>query len=276
LWKSLAIDFKDAISFSQIRDKEKDAVDAMGITKFPTIVLLPGGAAAGKVYNDKMEKQALFDFFAAVKPTKRASGSSSSSKPSKSTKANSSPSKESTTASASSSTAESSPSAKCKISSSNPSFRATLTSNTANPEIPTLADLPSLRTSCFARRSKTCVLAVSSTAILSITEVSKKLNYRGPPHAFQLFAVDVTSTLGKEISSKLDLGDAPQVVAVNHRGWFRLFSGDVEKSEDVLAWLDAVKMGEGKKGGIPEALMEEEAKLDEKLESKEDIIKDEL
>jgi protein disulfide-isomerase A6 len=70
LWKSLAIDFKGAIPFAQVRDKEKDAVEQFGITKFPTIVLLPGGDAAGKVYEGKMEKQALFEFFSVAKPPK--------------------------------------------------------------------------------------------------------------------------------------------------------------------------------------------------------------
>jgi protein disulfide-isomerase A6 len=71
LWKSLAIDFGDNIIFAQIRGSNKGPVEQFGITKFPTIVLLPGGDAEGMVYEGEMNKKALFDFFAATKPPKK-------------------------------------------------------------------------------------------------------------------------------------------------------------------------------------------------------------
>jgi protein disulfide-isomerase A6 len=96
LWRSLAVDFLDAISFAQVRDKETAAVESMGVTKFPTIVVLPGGDAGGKVYGGKMEKQAIYDFFAAVKvpkskdePQSSSSSSASTTKPSSTRKSTS-------------------------------------------------------------------------------------------------------------------------------------------------------------------------------------------
>ena len=70
LWRSLAIDFLGAIDFAQVRDTETAAVELMGVNKFPTVVALPGGAAEGKVYGGKLEKQGMYDFFAAVKAPK--------------------------------------------------------------------------------------------------------------------------------------------------------------------------------------------------------------
>jgi len=85
-----------------------------------------------------------------------------------------------------------------------------------------------------------------------------------------VFKVDNTDALAKELIEKLELGSTlPQVVAMNHRGWYRRFTGDLAKPEEVLAWLDAIKMGEGKKEKVPEALFAQE-KTEEKEEKKEE------
>lgn len=53
LYKALAIDFHGSIEFAQVRDKETDALKEFGVEKFPTLIVLPGGTAAGKVYEGK-------------------------------------------------------------------------------------------------------------------------------------------------------------------------------------------------------------------------------
>lgn len=69
LWKALAIDYLGIMGFAQIRDKEKHAVEAFRITKYPTIVLLPGGDAEGIVYEGSgFSKDALLKFFQATVP----------------------------------------------------------------------------------------------------------------------------------------------------------------------------------------------------------------
>ena len=69
LWKSLAIDYLGIMGFAQIRDKEKRAVEAFRITKYPTIVLLPGGDAEGIVYEGSgFSKDALLKFFQTTVP----------------------------------------------------------------------------------------------------------------------------------------------------------------------------------------------------------------
>jgi len=129
----------------------------------------------------------------------------------------------------------------------------------AKPEVPSLAGLAQLRTTCFAKKSKTCILALSSAPLAGVTDAYGKLVSRPPPHTFQVFNVGATGELATALAEKLELGsELPQLVAVHHRGWFRRFAGDAERSADILAWLDAVKMGEGVKGKVPEALMAQE------------------
>jgi len=66
LYKALAVDFLDSVSFAQIRDKEKEAVEKFGVTKYPTLVLLPGGEKDGLVYDGAMKKDDLVKFVSQV------------------------------------------------------------------------------------------------------------------------------------------------------------------------------------------------------------------
>ena len=57
LLKAIAIDFKGSINVAQIRntDKEKASLELFGISKFPTLLLLPGGKEAeGIVYDGEI------------------------------------------------------------------------------------------------------------------------------------------------------------------------------------------------------------------------------
>ena len=97
LWRSLAIDFYGAIRFGQIPEKDKEAAAKLGVSKYPTVVLLPGGAAKGLAFAGEMNRDALYEFFAGVKQPKvdpwedeepspsRSRSSSSSSSPSSET-----------------------------------------------------------------------------------------------------------------------------------------------------------------------------------------------
>ncbi|KAA8912857.1 hypothetical protein FN846DRAFT_886957 [Sphaerosporella brunnea] len=235
LWKSLAIDFEDSIIFTQIRDKEKDVAERFGITKFPTIVLLPGGDAEGKVFEGKIEKQALFDFFAATKPPKvvdqPASEDSKSSKDGK-----------------------------------KPSF-VVQAEKLMPVDVPTISALPSLRSICFAKNSKTCVLAISDEPLESVAEVYIGLLARPSLQVFQVFRVESKEELAKLLQEHLGLGsELPQLVAVNHRGWFRRFDGDIHKPLDILEWLDAIKLGDLPKGMIPKAILGSEEDKQKKEE----------
>ena len=125
---------------------------------------------------------------------------------------------------------------------------------TAKPHVRGLSGVAELQAICLAKKSKTCILAVMDGPVDGVVEVYGKLSSRPPPHTFQMFKVDSNDALAKELTGQLSLGAAPQLLAVNHRGWFRRFAGDVARANEVLSWLDAIKMGEGAKEKLPEAL----------------------
>lgn len=66
LYKALAVDFLGSVTFAQIRDKEAPAVETFGVTKFPTLILLPGGEKEGVVFDGEMKKDQLVKFFSQV------------------------------------------------------------------------------------------------------------------------------------------------------------------------------------------------------------------
>ncbi|KAI9777025.1 MAG: hypothetical protein M1816_004977 [Peltula sp. TS41687] len=68
LLKSLAVDFLGGISFAQIRDKEKKAVEMFGVDGFPKLVLLPGGDKEGIVYDGPLKREPMVQFLSQVTP----------------------------------------------------------------------------------------------------------------------------------------------------------------------------------------------------------------
>ncbi|KAL8799047.1 MAG: hypothetical protein Q9200_007638, partial [Gallowayella weberi] len=62
LIKVLATDYLDRITFAQIRNKESAANEMFGITTYPTLVVLPGGAEPAIVFDGAFSKSAMKDF----------------------------------------------------------------------------------------------------------------------------------------------------------------------------------------------------------------------
>ncbi|EMF13675.1 thioredoxin-domain-containing protein [Sphaerulina musiva SO2202] len=62
LLKAIAIDFLGGLGVAQIRDKEKGAVEAFGVEKFPTLVLLPGDGKETIPYVGEMKKDSIVKF----------------------------------------------------------------------------------------------------------------------------------------------------------------------------------------------------------------------
>ncbi|TGZ82982.1 thioredoxin-domain-containing protein [Ascodesmis nigricans] len=252
LWKALAIDFLGAISFYQVRNTEKGVVDAFGVDSLPKIVLLPGGDQAPVVYDGAVKKDELFEFFAvsaSVEESKETPEESSEEDPSSMSSA--APPKE---------------------------------TETVPVVLPTLSQTLEIQTICFEKKAKTCILALvspeDSAATHAISNVYEQFMKRAPPHAFNIYKVDASGPLSDAVNKHLEL-DAkyPQILAINWRGWYKKFSGDASSASDVLAWIDAIKMGEGKKESIPEAFMEEnesEIKLQEEeiIEAAKKIMKE--
>jgi len=235
LWKALAIDYLGVMGFAQIRDKEKSAVEAFRISKYPTVVLLPGGDAEGIVYEGSgFSKDALLKFFQATVPLTEETSSSAE------------PNGEET-----SSTQES----KTTTVKETPTLEP-------KPTIPTLENQDSLTSACLQPKSKTCILAIipSSAPADVLTEVYSKLLSRSPAGAFKVYILSAESTHAQELAEKLLMvGGGTKLVALNaRRGWLRRFGGDVDSEEDVLAWLDATRLGDGAKEKLPAGFVIEE------------------
>ncbi len=62
LIKVLAADYRDRMSFAQIRNKEKAAVEMFGITEYPTLVVLPGGKKDPVEFGGSFSKDSMTEF----------------------------------------------------------------------------------------------------------------------------------------------------------------------------------------------------------------------
>lgn len=241
LWRSLAIEFKGDITFAQFGHEHMDDVrKKLGVTKFPTIVFLPGSDAEGIVFKGAPKRHKLVEFFSTSRkskdtPVKMEEGE---------TKIEDAEAEMPT---------ETRPAEKPK------------------PEVAYLLSIGELRSICFAKKSKTCILALSNEpgTLAAVDSMYERLQNRGPPFAFQIYKVLASDPLGIDVASSLQLAsELPAVVAVNHRGWYRKFAGDVGSADELVAWTDAVKMGEGAKSNIPELLMVDEEVAQEEVQEK--------
>ncbi|KAG0632864.1 hypothetical protein HOY80DRAFT_897439 [Tuber brumale] len=128
------------------------------------------------------------------------------------------------------------------------------------PTIPTLEDQDSLAAACLQPKSKTCILAIISSSMPTdaLTEVYSKLLSRSPAGAFNVYILPAGSAHTQELAEKLLMvGDGTKLIALNaRRGWLRKFGGDLNGEEDVLAWLDATRLGDGAKEKLPAGVVE--------------------
>ncbi|KAL7271586.1 hypothetical protein RUND412_005645 [Rhizina undulata] len=255
LWKALATDFLGSIKLGQVRNIEKEANERFGITEYPTIVVLPGGDAEGQVYKGKMEKKSLFDFFSKISPPlpKPSKSKTSLSKKSKATSSS-------------------------KTDSSTKDKKESATPKAEKPKatIPELADHEALKKECLLSKSKPCIIAIANIpdasaenkagdeAILADLDEVYDKHSRSP---FKFFKISAFSPHSEVLVHVLDLPAAlPTIVLVNgQRGWFKKYSGE-PTVEGISAWVDSVRLGEGKKEKLPEGLVEveeEDAEVEE-------------
>lgn len=118
---------------------------------------------------------------------------------------------------------------------------------------------------CLSPKSKTCILAITSaeSSPETLQNVYETLLGRAV-NAFNVYKLAATSAHAKDLVTKLDLAkDAPtRVVAVNgKRNWLRRFAGNAESEVELLAWLDAVRLGDVKKEKLPSGLVVEEKEV---------------
>ncbi|KAI0474134.1 thioredoxin-domain-containing protein [Xylariaceae sp. FL0804] len=252
LLKSLAIDFLDVISVAQVRDKETKANEMFGIASYPTLILLPGGDQEGLVYGGEMKKAGMLEFLS------QAGAPNPDPAPAKA-KAGKKADKKEKAAKASTSTA-SEPSAE-------PSVDSQPDTASPAPAIPAITSAQKLTNECLNTKSHTCVLAfVPSThgeaaekALLSLSEIAHK-HAQAQRHLFPFYEVHHDKddeSGGSSVFKGLGLSGEVEVVAVNgKRGWWRHYEGDMSV-ESVEGWIDAIRMSEGTRHKLPEAVVGE-------------------
>ncbi|OAX81927.1 protein disulfide-isomerase domain [Emergomyces africanus] len=276
LLRSLAIDYLGSISVAQIRNKEASAVKTFGIEKFPTLVLLPGGTKDAIPYDGEMKKQPISKFLSQVADP---NPDPAPSQPKKSKKSG-----ESTT----STTSEA-----AKSSSSESSSAAASSATPKAPSLPIISSNSKLREACLAPKTGTCVLVLVATpeksssdselpekalqALGSLAEISHKHSTR-KGHLFPFYSVpnlvEDVGMLKTKLGLKLDAD--VDVIALNaKRGWWRLYDAGENTDYSITrleTWIDAIRLGEGKKNKLPEGAVpseQEEVEEPEKQPEKE-------
>ena len=295
LLKSVAIEFKDSISVAQIRDKEKASVELFGISKFPTLILLPGGkeAAEGVKYEGELNKAGIVDFL--TKTTSIAANPDPAPpkvkvkkpKEEKSKKAESKKVKEdfesasSSQASSEGSTAAATATEETLVEEATPSpdpiveAQKPIVIPDPAPPIGILSSTSELAAHCLGPRTGTCILAllpaspdaVASTAVGSLSEVAHKYKLRQRP-LFPFYALPDSNEGYAAIKKALDL-ESLDIIAINaKRGWWRKLPATADKlaSSDVTElaienWVDAIRLGEGAKSRLPSGLVPEEPEV---------------
>jgi protein disulfide-isomerase A6 len=257
LLRALAIDFLGNIGVAQVRDKETATIEMFGIEKYPTFVLLPGRDKEAVVYDGELKKDAMVTFLsqiAAPNPDPAPDQPKAKKDTKKDTKRSSKPSKaakESETGFASGE--EKSPEA------------AESKPVPQGPVIPVLATESELRGKCFTSTSKICALVLlpassdsDADSVKSIEKVYEKHSRRKA--SFPFYAVESTNPLTAVLRKALSLENTSgvQLLAVNaKRSWFRKFGGKSYTIDSVEDWVDTIRMNEGKKEKLPEALTTE-------------------
>ncbi|KAI5289326.1 hypothetical protein KEM54_004075 [Ascosphaera aggregata] len=246
IYRSLAIDFLDSIEFAQLRNKEKAAVAMFGVKDFPQLILLPGGNELPITYDGVMEKKPMLKFLSQF-ATPQPDGLFKGSKKTKDSKR-----------------------ADSEASSQSAAQKGMFDVGQA-AEMPTISDNSQLQKTCLRQDSKLCILAFvgahqdSANAEGSSISAEKTLwgvvhNHavRGGSH-ISFYAVSKDLESSKGLLNKLNLEETTSTtfLAINaKRGWWSKYepvagSEGAYKKIDLEAWVDQIKMGEGKRDKLP-------------------------
>ena len=302
--KALAIDFAGIVSVAQVKKSEKAAVDKYGITEFPSFILVPAGSDTPIKHEGKVDKEAMVKFLTQVAPpnpdcpapkakkpkAKKDSKkeSKSSSKFSKASASHKSADKSSAAASATDETVEEPIAA---TESPNPNVKTEDTPDPVElpvgdvkPSVPSLVDPAELQSLCLNSQAKTCILAIlppddASDAAMSAMSVITTLGAIHKKHGKKLFpfvSVPPSNPLAGTLRSELSLGtdDTLHLIATHgKRAWYKKYPGATFGAADVEAWVDSIRMGEGKKEQLPETLLASGAQepVEEKIAEQEPI-----
>ncbi|EME44332.1 hypothetical protein DOTSEDRAFT_71986 [Dothistroma septosporum NZE10] len=282
LLKATAIDFLGVLGVAQIRDKETEAVEAFGVEKFPTLVLLPGHGKDPITYDGDLKKDAIVKFLLQAAtpnpdpaPKKEKVKSTDTSKASKdsSSFAKSSASHASEEAKTKAATQTDETIVDDPTDSPKPAVTAhkPIALEPAKP-ITSLQDGLSLQQKCLNEKAGTCVLAIlpedeipsekTIQAIASLSELHHK-HEQAKRNLFPFYQVASVNSLGAALRSKLGLSTSDvEVIATNgKRGWWRHHTGGELSLTKLEDWVDAIRMGDSPKKSIPDGLVVDASSL---------------
>jgi len=287
LLKSIAIDFKGSIHVAQIRntEKEKASLELFGVSKFPTLLLLPGGKEAeGIVYDGEMKKEPMVKFLsqaatpnpdpapAKVKLPKSKDSKKSKAKESFESASKSHASEEGKTDKA---TATDETLVEEATQSPSPETEHEKPVELPAPPIAILETETELQAECLGPRTGTCILAllpssldeVAATAVGSLSEIAHK-HKQHQRKLFPFYVLPEKNAGYKQIKDALALTDM-SIIAINgRRGWWKAIPITADKISDrdvheeaLENWVDSIRLGEGAKKKLPEGLIPEEPEV---------------
>lgn len=282
--RTLAIDFAGIVPLAQIRKTESNAVEKYGITKFPALVLLKAGSDEPIKYDGAMEKVGMVEFLSQVAPPnpdcppakakkddKKKAQKGDKQKESKFSKASASHKSSEASSAATSAADETLEEANKPTESPDAGTKDEDTPEPVvipevKPTIPIVADPAELQSSCLNEKSKTCILAIlprdesaeaATTAIDSLASIHKKHDNL-KTNLFPFIGVPASNPVAASIIKELSLGTDDQIhlIATNgKRSWYKKYSGTTYGATEVESWVDAIRMGEGKKEKLPASLL---------------------
>lgn len=303
LLRAVAIDFKGSITVAQIRDKEAASVKHFGVTKFPTLILAPGGKGAENiVYDGELKKAAIVEFLEkstsitrnqdpapakAKKPKKsKSKDDKEASKKEEFESASKEQAKEEGKTAGATGTdeeleEEATPSPKPVEEKEKP-----VVIPEPAPPIPLASTEEELEKACLGPRTGTCILVllpstfdpVAGGAIVSLSEIAHKTKQIGRA-IFPFYAVPDKNPAYERIVSKLGLKELDVIAINSRRGWWRALpregddiSADDVKKDKVEGWVDSIKLGEGGKKKLPEGFVPEEPEVAEAEVGEEPVV----
>ena len=282
LLKALAIDFLGTVDIAQVRNKEKEAVEKYGITKFPTLILLPGDGQDAIKYDGEIKKESMVTFLSQAAapnpdpaPKKAKSSSTDKKDKSKSSKASSSFSKASAShassegsASPASQTAETLEEASNPTESPDPKVEPehTPVPIPAATPIPSLPDGLSLQQKCLNDKAATCILALlptnneptgaSTQAIAALSEIHHK-HEAAKRNLFPFYQLPSSNSQATALRNLLSLSPDIELIAINgKRSWYRhLDASSGLTTSAIESWIDAIRMDDLPKSKLPENII---------------------
>lgn len=293
LLKVLANEYLNKIKIAQIRNKEKVAVEKFGVTKFPTLIVLPRGSKEPVEFDGSFSKDAMKAFLeqhvsspGSQEDEQKSAPKEPEKKKVEDVRKSASDSSKFSEASASHASSESLEdiigTSTIILEGSEPTESLDPIANAKEAPLPiTIEELPlpiptvfeetELRTQCLGEKTSTCILVLLPTsaedpgvlvqdvsaALDSFAEIAEKHEQRGK-RLFPFYSVPARNSGAAALRDILKLRDNNQLelVAVNsRRRWWRKYQGEKYDPKSLEDWVDNVRFGDGEKGKLPDELI---------------------